>query len=72
MAFSNGGRVAFDFVSAYSAMVNSLILVSPGIRGYKAGPQEEKEWEEEDKMLSRSQELAISENRIDGCCKDGS
>lgn len=53
-------------------MVNSLILVSPGIRGYKAGPQEEKEWEEEDKMLSRSQELAISENRIDGCCKDGS
>lgn len=69
LGISNGGRIAFDFVSVHPAMVNSLILVSPGIHGYKAGPVEEKEWAEEDRILTRPQELAISENRIDDAVK---
>ncbi len=66
LGISNGGRIAFDFVSVHPSMVNSLILVSPGIRGYKSsGPEEEKGWEEEDKKLDQPQNLAIRENRID-------
>jgi len=65
LGVSNGGRIAFDFVSVHPAMVNSLILVSPGIRGYKgSGPEEEKAWEELDRK-GDLQDLAISENRID-------
>ena len=33
LGVSNGGRIALDFVSVHPSMVNSLILVSPGIRG---------------------------------------
>jgi pimeloyl-ACP methyl ester carboxylesterase len=62
---SNGGRIALDFVSVHPTMVNSLILVSPGIRGYKSsGPEEDREWEELGKK-GDVQDLAISENRID-------
>jgi len=65
LGISNGGRIALDFVSVQPAMVNCLILVSPGIRGYKsAGPEEDREWEELDKR-ENLQNLAISENRID-------
>ena len=50
-------------------MVNSLILVSPGIRGYKSsGPEEDREWKELDKK-GDLQDLAISENRIDDAVK---
>jgi len=50
-------------------MVNSLILVSPGIRGYKSsGPEEDREWEELDKREGL-QDLAINENRIDDAVK---
>jgi len=65
LGVSNGGRIALDFVSVHSSMVNSLILVSPGIRGYRSsGPEEDREWEELDKREGL-QDLAISENRID-------
>ena len=69
LGVSNGGRIALDFVSVRPAMVNSLILVSPGIRGYKSsGPEEDREWEELDKK-GDLQDLAISENRIDDAVK---
>jgi len=65
LGVSNGGRIALDFVSVHPSMVNSLILVSPGIGGYKSsGPEEDREWEELDKK-GDLQDLAISENRID-------
>ncbi len=65
LGVSNGGRIALDFVSVHPSMVNSLILVSPGIRGYKSsGPEEDREWEELDNK-GDLQDLAISENRID-------
>ena len=65
LGISNGGRIAFDFVSVHPSMVNRLILVSPGIRGYKSsGPEEDREWKELDKKMDL-QDLAISENRID-------
>src|SRR5437016_7408645 len=64
LGISNGGRIALDFVSVHPSMVNRLILVSPGIRGYKSsGPEEDREWEELDKK-GDLQDLAISENRI--------
>ena len=65
LGISNGGRIALDFVSVHPSMVNRLILVSPGIRGYKSsGPEEDREWKELDKKMDL-QDLAISENRID-------
>jgi len=69
LGVSNGGRIALDFVSVHPAMVNSLILVSPGIRGYKSsGPEEDREWKELDQK-GDLQDLAISENRIDDAVK---
>src|SRR6266446_9842207 len=69
LGVSNGGRIALDFVSVHPSLVNSLILVSPGIRGYKSsGPEEDREWEELDKK-GDLQDLAISENRIDDATK---
>jgi 3-oxoadipate enol-lactonase len=62
---SNGGRIALDFASVHPTMVKSLILVSPGIRGYKtSGLEEDREWDELDKR-ENLQGLATSENRID-------
>ena len=69
LGVSNGGRIALDFASVHPAMVNSLILVSPGIRGYKSsGPEEDREWKELDKK-GDMQDLAINENRIDDAVK---
>jgi len=69
LGVSNGGRIALDFASVHPAMVNSLILVSPGIRGYKSsGPEEDREWKDLDKK-GDLQDLAISENRIDDAVK---
>ena len=65
LGVSNGGRIALDFASVHPSMVNGLILVSPGIRGYRSsGPEEDREWEELDKREGL-QNFAISENRID-------
>src|SRR5437016_14584838 len=65
LGVSNGGRIALDFVSVHPSMVNSLILVSPGISGYKSsGPEEAREWEALNKK-GDFQDLAISETRID-------
>lgn len=60
---SNGGRIAADFAVEYPSMLDHLVLVSPGMSGYKSsGPEEEKMWEEFDKQM-KPQEDADREGR---------
>jgi len=64
LGVSNGGRIALDLATALPHKVCGLILVSPGICGYvSSGPEEDKGWEEFEKMESR-QNLAIGEKRV--------
>ncbi len=60
---SNGGRIAADFAVEYPSMLDHLVLVSPGMSGYKSsGPEEDKMWEEFDKQM-KPQEVAYREGR---------
>ncbi len=68
LGVSNGGRIAFDFITEHPEMVDALIVVGTGIRGYEpAGPEEEKVWDEFDakmKPLEAAQEKAVRELRL--------
>jgi 3-oxoadipate enol-lactonase len=60
---SNGGRIAADFAVEYPSMLDHLVLVSPGMSGYRSsGPEEDKMWEEFDKKM-KPQEVADREGR---------
>jgi pimeloyl-ACP methyl ester carboxylesterase len=60
---SNGGRIAADFAVEYPSMLDRLVLVSPGMSGYKSsGPEEDKMWEEFDRQM-KPQEVADREGR---------
>ena len=60
---SNGGRIALDFAVEHPERVQSLILVSPGVSGYKvSGPEEEKLWNEFEEQM-KPQEIADKEGR---------
>jgi pimeloyl-ACP methyl ester carboxylesterase len=62
---SNGGRITFDFAVEYPTMVELLILVAPGMRGYEmSGPHEEKLWNDIDETMKR-QEVAVREGRAE-------
>jgi pimeloyl-ACP methyl ester carboxylesterase len=63
MGVSNGGRIALDFAVEFPGMVQSLILVSPGVSGYKSTDLEEKSlWQEFDEQM-KPQEIADKEGR---------
>jgi len=68
LGISNGGRIALDFVSMHPEMVEALILVGTGVRGYQiSGPDEEKEWNEFDARVmakEEAKEKAIKEKRL--------
>ncbi|MBI3859571.1 MAG: alpha/beta hydrolase [Thaumarchaeota archaeon] len=65
LGVSNGGRIALDFATVHPERVGGLILVSPGIRGYKgSGPEEDKLWEEDDKKF-QEQERALKDGRVE-------
>ncbi len=60
---SNGGRIAFDFAVSYPEMLEKLVLVAPGIRGYKvSGPEEEALWNQFEESM-KPQEVADKEGR---------
>ena len=60
---SNGGRIALDFAVEHSERVQSLILVSPGVSGYKvSGPEEERLWNEFEEQM-KPQEIADKDGR---------
>lgn len=69
LGVSNGGRISLDFAVEHPDMVDGMILVGTGIRGYKvAGPEEEKMWDEFDAMMKPTedaQKKAVEENRLE-------
>lgn len=60
---SNGGAIALDFAVEHPEMLEKLILVGTGVRGYENTPVEEKIWDKFDEMM-KPQELAVKENRL--------
>jgi len=68
LGISNGGRIALDFVSIHPEMVEALVLVGTGVRGYQiSGPDEEKEWDEFDARVmakEATKEKAIKEKQL--------
>jgi len=63
LGVSNGGRIALDFVTVYPSRVCGLILVAPGVSGYRrSGPEEVRDWREFERREGL-QNLAVKENR---------
>ena len=65
LGVSMGGRIALDFAVEHPNEVQSLILVSPGVSGYKpSDPEEERLWKEFDVRM-KPQEEASREGRAE-------
>ncbi len=60
---SNGGAIALDFAVEHPEMLERLILVGTGVRGYENTPEEEKIWDRFDEVM-KPQEVAVKENRL--------
>ena len=44
---SNGGRISFDFAVEHPDRVMAMVLVDPGIKGYRSsGPEEDALWDD--------------------------
>jgi 3-oxoadipate enol-lactonase len=65
LGISMGGRIALDFAVEHPNEVQSLILVSPSVSGYKSSdPEEERLWKEFNERM-KSQEEAIRDGRAE-------
>src|SRR5438105_13317997 len=60
---SNGGRIASDFAVEYPSMVDDLVLVSPGMSGYKFSGQADEKLSEEYQKQMKPQAEADRESR---------
>ena len=59
LGVSNGGRIALDFAVEHPEFLKGLILVNFNVQGYESeGPDENKLWEEDERLSSRQVELA--------------
>ena len=66
---SMGGRIALDFAVEHPKEVQSLILVSPGVSGFKTSdPEEERLWKEFNARM-KPQEDAIREGRAEDAAR---
>lgn len=59
VGISNGGRIAMDFVLSYPHMVEKLVLVAPGLPGYKPPT------DEFDEQMSAKYDQAIKDGEKD-------
>jgi pimeloyl-ACP methyl ester carboxylesterase len=63
LGISNGGRIAIDFAVSYPDMVEKLVLVAPGLGGYKGEEDtfEKHMYEEYDKALEAGDKALAAE-----------
>jgi pimeloyl-ACP methyl ester carboxylesterase len=65
LGVSMGGSIALDFAVEHPNEVQSLILVSPGVSGYKPSDSEEERLRKEFEVRMEPQEKAIREGRAE-------
>ena len=61
---SNGGRISFDFAVEHPDRVMAMVLVDPGIKGYRSsGPEEDALWDDFN-LKSEEQNALIREGKF--------